>query len=88
MAALLDAHLALAREQGCVASVLDAVESGLYGRYGYGTATYDVEVTIPTAHITFREPPTGRQIRFAEAGGVGRGDAARLARGAAAARPG
>jgi predicted acetyltransferase len=67
MAALLDAHLALAREQGAVASVLDAVESALYARYGYGVATYDVEVTIPTAHITFREPPTGRQIRFAEA---------------------
>ena len=88
MAALLDAHLAHAREQGAVASVLDAVESALYGRYGYGAATYDVEVTIPTAHITFREPPTGRQIRFAEAAELGRRDAARLARGAAAAHAG
>ena len=69
MAALLGAHLAHAREQGAVASVLNAVESALYGRYGYGTATYDVEVTIPTAHIAFREPPTSRRIRFAEAAG-------------------
>ena len=69
MAALLEAHLDHAREQGAVASVLDAVESALYGRYGYGVATYDVEVTIPTAHIAFREPPTGRQIRFADAAG-------------------
>ena len=67
MAALIDTHLAHAREQGAVASVLDAFESALYGRYGYGAATYDVEVTIPTSRITFREPPTGRQIRFAEA---------------------
>ncbi len=67
MSALLDAHLALARELDCVASVLDAVDSSLYGRYGYGTATYDVELTIPTAHVTFREPPTDRRIRVADA---------------------
>ncbi len=67
MSALLDAHLALARERNCVVSVLDAVDSGLYGRYGYGTATYDVELTIPTAHVTFKEPPTGCTIRFVEA---------------------
>ena len=67
MSALLDAHLALARDQGCLVSVLDAVDSGLYGRYGYGTATYDVELTIPTAHVTFKEPPSDRQVRFADA---------------------
>ena len=67
MSALLDAHLADAREQGAVASVLNAVDSSLYGRFGYGAATYDVELTIPTGHITFREPPAGRQVRFAEA---------------------
>ena len=85
MSALLDAHLALARERNCVVSVLDAVDSGLYGRYGYGTATYDVELTIPTAHVTFKEPPTGCTIRFVEARELGRRDAAGLARGAATA---
>ncbi len=67
MSALLDAHLAHAREHGSAVSVLDAVDSALYGRHGYGIATYDVELTIPTAHVTFREPPTSRRIRFAEA---------------------
>ncbi len=66
MSALLDAHLTLAGEQGAAVSVLTAVESALYGRYAYGVATYDAVVTVTTAHISFREPPTGRQIRFVE----------------------
>jgi predicted acetyltransferase len=67
MSALLDAHLEHARDQGAVASVLNAVDSSLYRRYGYGTATYDVVLTISTAQVAFSEPPAGRRIRFAEA---------------------
>ncbi len=44
--AMLHAHLRRSRERGEVVSVLDAAESGIYGRYGYGIATHRVSATF------------------------------------------
>ncbi|PYF96734.1 Predicted acetyltransferase [Georgenia satyanarayanai] len=44
--AMLHAHLRRSRERGEVLSVLNAAESGIYGRYGYGIATHRVSATL------------------------------------------
>lgn len=44
--AMLHAHLRRSRERGEIVSVLDAAESGIYGRYGYGIATHRVSATL------------------------------------------
>ncbi|WP_413450709.1 GNAT family N-acetyltransferase [Georgenia phoenicis] len=44
--AMLHAHLRRSRERGEVVSVLNAAESGIYGRYGYGIATHRVSATL------------------------------------------
>lgn len=44
--AMLHAHLRRSRERGEMLSVLNAAESGIYGRYGYGIATHRVSATL------------------------------------------
>ena len=44
--AMLHAHLRRSRERGEVFSVLNAAESGIYGRYGYGIATHRATATL------------------------------------------
>lgn len=44
--AMLHAHLRRSRERGEILSVLNAAESGIYGRYGYGIATHRVSATL------------------------------------------
>lgn len=44
--AMLHAHLRRSIERGEVVSVLNAAESGIYGRYGYGIATHRASVTL------------------------------------------
>src|SRR5690625_3531051 len=44
--AMLLAHLRRSRERGEVFSVLNAAESGIYGRYGYGIATHRATATL------------------------------------------
>jgi len=44
--AMLHAHLRRCRERGEVVSVLNAAESGIYGRYGYGIASHRTSATI------------------------------------------
>lgn len=44
--AMLHAHLRRSRERGEVLSVLDAAESGIYGRYGYGISTHRTSATV------------------------------------------
>lgn len=44
--AMLHSHLHRSRERGEVLSVLNAAESGIYGRYGYGIATHRVSATL------------------------------------------
>jgi len=44
--AMLHAHLRRSRQRGEVLSVLNAAESGIYGRYGYGIATHRVSATF------------------------------------------
>lgn len=44
--AMLHTHLRRSRERGEVVSVLDAAESGIYGRYGYGIASHRTSATI------------------------------------------
>ncbi|MCM3661679.1 GNAT family N-acetyltransferase [Georgenia satyanarayanai] len=44
--AMLHAHLRRSRERGEVVSVLNAAESGIYERYGYGIATHRVALSL------------------------------------------
>lgn len=44
--AMLHAHLRRCRERGEVVSVLNAAESGIYERYGYGIASHRVALTL------------------------------------------
>ncbi|WP_324652915.1 GNAT family N-acetyltransferase [Georgenia sp. H159] len=44
--AMLHAHLRRSRERGEVVSVLNAAESSIYGRYGYGVATHRTSATL------------------------------------------
>ncbi|WP_454084971.1 GNAT family N-acetyltransferase [Georgenia sp. Marseille-Q6866] len=44
--AMLHAHLRRSRERGEVLSVLNAAESGIYGRYGYGIASHRVSLSL------------------------------------------
>ena len=45
-----------ARERGEPAAILTASESVIYGRFGYGTATWRLGVTIDRAHAQFSHP--------------------------------
>lgn len=46
-------------DRGEVASILIAAEWPIYGRYGYGPATWQAKWTLRTRAATFQVPPTG-----------------------------
>lgn len=47
-------EFALCRERGEAAAALYAAESGIYGRFGYGVASYDAELSGRTNALHFR----------------------------------
>jgi predicted acetyltransferase len=55
---MMGADLAAARERGEVASILIAAEYPIYGRFGFGPCTEQVEYRLETAHAEFlRQAP-------------------------------
>ena len=54
--ALMERQLTAARDRGDVVSCLLASESHLYGRFGYGPATFQVEACLDTGRGRFRSP--------------------------------
>ena len=60
--ALMRRQLDEAHERGEVVEVLHASEGGIYGRYGYGLATYGLSIEIETARSAFvrGSEPAGR----------------------------
>jgi predicted acetyltransferase len=56
-----------ARARGEAGAILTASESSIYGRYGYGIATWRLGLTAQRAHIEFRaDVPAGGRVRFVE----------------------
>ncbi|MHB8869840.1 MAG: GNAT family N-acetyltransferase [Thermoleophilia bacterium] len=47
-------QLDLSHERGEPVNILQASESTIYGRFGYGTATYELGFSLETAHAAFR----------------------------------
>ncbi len=59
--AMMDAHLADVAQREEPLAALWASDSGIYGRFGYGPATYRHEVEIDKGHVQFLDdPPPGR----------------------------
>jgi len=60
--ALMTAQLADVRERGEPLAVLTASEGGIYGRFGYGPATWSRSVALDRDHAALRDPapPAGR----------------------------
>jgi predicted acetyltransferase len=54
--AMMRAHLDDAHERGEPIAALWASEEGIYGRYGYGRASFAGEVTIPKEYVQFVAP--------------------------------
>jgi predicted acetyltransferase len=54
--AMIERHLRDVEARGEPASVLNASESIIYGRFGYGAATIDAQYEISTRHAAFRHP--------------------------------
>ncbi|MEO7587137.1 MAG: GNAT family N-acetyltransferase [Arachnia sp.] len=48
-------HLGAARDQGLGCAVLSASEATIYGRYGFGVATRQMDLTIDTARFRLRD---------------------------------
>ncbi|MEU9101140.1 GNAT family N-acetyltransferase [Streptomyces sp. NPDC048361] len=74
---MMAAELARARERGDVASTLVAAEYPIYGRYGYGPATWLTEWEIDTAR-TGLDPKGSRPADGGRVDLVGPADAAKL----------
>jgi predicted acetyltransferase len=55
--ALVERHLEDVESRGEPVSVLNASESAIYGRFGYGVATMSAEYEISTRYAAFRSPP-------------------------------
>jgi predicted acetyltransferase len=56
-----------ARARGEAGAILTASESSIYGRYGYGVATWRLGIHASRAHIDFRaDVPAGGSVRFVE----------------------
>lgn len=54
-------HLAAARERGELLSALFAAEAGIYGRFGYGLAAYEVRLRLPR-RAALREVPEADRL--------------------------
>ncbi|MFG1806053.1 GNAT family N-acetyltransferase [Streptomyces sp. NPDC049040] len=52
------------RERGTAVAVLTASEPGIYGRFGYGTATRQTHGVIDTTRVTVAVPPGADAVRM------------------------
>ncbi|MCE0538046.1 GNAT family N-acetyltransferase [Kineosporia rhizophila] len=59
LSAIMRHQLTDLRERGEFLSVLLASEAGIYGRFGYGTATYEAELTVRRHENAFAPPRAG-----------------------------
>jgi predicted acetyltransferase len=67
--AMIDRHLEDVEFRGEPLSVLNASESSIYGRFGYGVATWSSDLEIETTVAGFRDPPeVPGQVRMVETG--------------------
>jgi predicted acetyltransferase len=55
--AMIDRHLRDVEARGEPLSVLNASEAAIYGRFGYGAATWSSQFEIDTTHGAFLDPP-------------------------------
>jgi predicted acetyltransferase len=72
LSALMRRLLADARDRGEAVAALFASEAAIYGRYGYGTATAELDLTIRQGEGVLAAPPAGPapRLRIAEPGGA------------------
>lgn len=59
MGAMMRHQLAEFRARGEFLSVLPASEAPIYGRFGYGPATYTARLTVPRHQAAFARPRAG-----------------------------
>lgn len=65
---MMDRQLADIAERGEPLAVLTASEGGIYGRFGYGVAAFDVSVDLATRAVGLRpEPDAGGRMRLLRA---------------------
>lgn len=64
LTSMMEAHLDEVAETGESLAGLWASESLIYGRFGFGMATEHYDTRMEAARITFREPPTGGNLRL------------------------
>jgi predicted acetyltransferase len=65
--AMIERHLRDVEARGEPLSVLNASEAAIYGRFGYGAATWSAEFEIDTRFGAFMDPPeTPGRVRFVE----------------------
>ncbi|MER5830887.1 GNAT family N-acetyltransferase [Streptomyces sp. NPDC002130] len=72
LTALMRHQLAELRARGELLSVLLASEASIYGRFGYGPATYTAQLTVPR-HEAALSAPRGRELADEPAAGPGDG---------------
>jgi predicted acetyltransferase len=66
--AMIERHFQDVEARGEPLSVLNASEAGIYGRFGYGAATWSVDLEIDTPHGAFIDPPpTPGRVRLVDA---------------------
>lgn len=64
LSAMMARQLEESRERGEPVSILQASESTIYGRFGYGAATYSLGFSVSTSHAAFRATAPRTQGRF------------------------
>jgi predicted acetyltransferase len=84
---LLRRLVADSRERGEPLALLYASEGGIYGRFGFGAATYECDVRVARRRGAFRRPVGGAGLRLLPPAGAA-DLMARIAAKAAAAQPG
>jgi len=62
LTSLMRTQLGEYRDEGTPAAILCASESGIYGRFGYGTATYVRKTEIQRRRATLRTPGTASNV--------------------------
>jgi predicted acetyltransferase len=68
LTAMMDHQLDDVAHRGECLAVLTASESSIYGRFGYGIASFKVDWTLPRQHNSFRHPPrAGGRMRLVTA---------------------
>ena len=74
---MITAQLLGSAERGEPLSILQASESTIYGRFGYGTATYELGFSVATAHAGYRQD-VGRVSGHGSFESLGAGEAAEI----------